>query len=495
MKKILLLLFLFSKGLFVFGQFDTARITVIGGVHSDECREVVELRNGGYIAVGTTASFGQGNTDIYLVKTDTGGICQWSETIGQSGIDRGYSVKETFDGGLIIAGYTNDYGAFGYDFFLAKTDSTGLLLWTKTYGGSDWDFGYSVQQTSDSGFVICGESYSYSNGDADVLVVKTDLNGNLTWIKNVGGALADAGYSIIIDRTGNYVVAGKTFSYGNGNSDAYVISLNTFGDTLWTKTFGFSATESAFGIDTTSDGGFVICGVSNSFGSGNNNGYFVKLNSFGNQQWYQTYGGSGNCTANKILQCPDGGYIVAGTDNSFGAGGYGFSILRTDGGGFQEHAPTFGGPFDEQGFSVALSANGSVMFGGTTRSYGHGEEDVYLLKLPSDSVVQDYTLDIRLCSDTPVVAGINNYFSINFQTTVFPNPFNDWTEIKLADSWNKNHSYNFEVYNCLGQAVYSIRNITSNKFRFYRSNLRSGLYCFLVRENGIQVAKGKFLID
>src|SRR5690349_6864287 len=186
-------------------QMDTARITIEGGIYDDDCRQVIELRNGGYVVVGTTASFGQGNTDVYLIRTDSNCSCLWSMTIGGPEIEHGYSVTETFDGGLAIAGYTNGYNAQGYDVLLIKTDSIGTVQWIKTYGGSDWDFGYSVRQTADSGFVICGESYSYSNGDADVLVVKTDKVGNLTWIKNVGGPLKEAGYSIVISRSGNYI--------------------------------------------------------------------------------------------------------------------------------------------------------------------------------------------------------------------------------------------------------------------------------------------------
>lgn len=496
MKKIFLSLLCFSECLFGFGQLDTAHITVIGGVNSDECREVIELRNGGYIIVGITASFGQGNTDIYLIRTDTGGICMWSETIGESGIDRGYSVKETFDGGLIIAGYTNGYGALGYDVFLARTDSTGILLWTKTYGGSDWDFGYSVQQSADSGFVVCGESYSYSNGDADLLVVKTDKNGNLSWIKNAGGVFADAGYSITISREGNYIVAGRTISYGNGDNDAYVVAFNAAGDTLWTKTYGGAMEESSYGIDTTSDNGLIFIGSTSSFGQGGADVYLVKLDSIGNMQWHYEHGGPGEDVGHSVRQCTDDGYLFAASANSWGLGGYGAYIVRTDAAGNQMGGgPTFGDADDDYGYSVILTSTGGAFVGGATKSYGHGFEDIYLIKLPDDLIVQDYALDIRICNDTPIVAGVMSYSFDSFVATVHPNPFHDWTEISFNTKGKRNHVFHFEVFDLLGQRVYATTNITSNKIKFHRKNLKSGLYYFFLSESSSKVVKGKFLID
>lgn len=476
-------------------QFDTARISVIGGANSDECRQIIELRSGGYIAVGTTASFGQGNSDVYVIKLDVNGICLWSETIGEAGIDRGYSVKETFDGGLIIAGYTNDYGALGYDMLLVKTDSMGTLQWVKTYGGSDWDFGYSVQQTADSGFVICGESYGFSNGDADVFVVKTDYSGNVIWQKNTGGILSDVGYSIVINRSGNYVIAGKTFSYGNGNYNAYVIMLNSSGDTIWTKNYdGYFGSDVAYAIDTTSDNGFVFAGVTDSLGTGDIDGLLIKLDSLGNLLWMQNLGGDGNGTMHCVIQTPLG-YIVGGTDDSFGAGGFGFYMTRRDGAGNWQAGPTFGGPGDERGYSVVKSSDGSIMFAGTTTSYGHGFEDVYLIKLPSDTIVQEYILDIRICNDTPFVASVLNYDTEVISPMVYPNPFHEWTEISLNFSTNKSQNFNFEVYDLLGRNVYSNKNLSAAKFRFRRGNLQSGLYYFLVTANNKQLAKGKFIVN
>lgn len=476
-------------------QLDTAYIMVAGGIYDDECRQVIVLRNGGYVAVGSTASFGQGTTDVYIIKTDNNNICQWSETIGEAGIDRGYSVAETFDGGLVIAGYTNDYGALGYDVLLVKTDSMGTLQWVKTFGGSDWDFGYSVRQTADSGFVVCGESYSYSNGDADVLVLKTDEDGNLIWLKNVGGLLAESGYSVAVSRSGNIVAAGKTFSFGSGDSDAYLVALNSSGDTLWTKTYGDLSNEAAYGIDTTSDNGFVFAGVTDSLGLGDRDGYFVKVDSMGNKLWQQFIGGLGDGTSQSVAQRSNGEYIVAGTDNSYGAGGYGFYMTRTNSGGNWQAGPTFGGPGDEEGFSVAISPSGGAIFGGTTTSYGHGVKDVYLIKLNSDSIVQDYVLDIRICNDTPVVAGIVQYPSNTLQTIAYPNPFHEWTNIVFNAPSSGKHQYDFEVYNLIGRHEVSILNITSNKFRFHRGNLKNGLYYFFISIDGARQAGGKLLID
>jgi predicted secreted protein len=151
-----------------------------GEANGETCYSVVETSDGGFALSGYTISFGAGGGDVWLVKTDSAGNLLWSQTYGGTNWDTGYSVVTTSDGGYIIAGSTNSYGAGGSDFWLIKTDSTGVEQWSQTYGGTSMDESHSVIATSDGGYAIAGSTRSYGAGSTDVYLVKTDELGNAT---------------------------------------------------------------------------------------------------------------------------------------------------------------------------------------------------------------------------------------------------------------------------------------------------------------------------
>ena len=137
----------------------------------------------------------------------------------------------------------------------------------KTFGGANFDLGYSVQPTSDGGYIITGSTESYGNGDADVYLVKTDANGDSLWTKTFGGASQDYGSSLQLTSDGGYIIAGRT-TYGNGDKDVYLIKTDANGDSLWTKTYGGSSVDFGFLCTQTTDGGYIITGATESFGNG-----------------------------------------------------------------------------------------------------------------------------------------------------------------------------------------------------------------------------------
>jgi hypothetical protein len=224
-----------------------------------------------------TTSYGAGWYDVYLIKVDVNGNMQWSKTFGGSGGDEGFSVQQTRDGGYIIVGRTESYGAGGSDVYLIKVDVNGNMQWSKTFGGRGDDWGRSVQQTRDGGYIIVGWTTSYGAGGRDVYLIKVDVNGNMQWSKTFGGSGDDWGFSVQQTRDGGYIIVGVTTSYGAGWYDVYLIKVDVNGNMQWSKTFGGSGDDEGFSVQQTSDGGYIIVGYTKSFGAGGADVYLIKL--------------------------------------------------------------------------------------------------------------------------------------------------------------------------------------------------------------------------
>jgi len=215
---------------------------------------------------------------VYLIKTNASGDTLWTRNYGGSSFDRGWSVQQTSDGGYIVAGETWSFGNSD-QVYLVKTNAGGDTLWTRAYGGAGYDEGYSVQQTQDTGYIVAGYTNSFGNGD-QVYLVKTNDSGDTLWTRTYGGAVSDMGYSVQQTQDGDYIVAGHTTSFGN-SAQVYLVKTNASGDTLWTKTKGGMNDEMVRSVRQTQDGGYIVAGRSNSFGNGDQQVYLIKTDANG----------------------------------------------------------------------------------------------------------------------------------------------------------------------------------------------------------------------
>ena len=294
---------------------------------------VEQTPDGGYISVGNTSYLSAGYTDVYLIKTDAHGITVWTRTYGGEHYDWGHDVRRTSDGGYIVVGVTSFSNTGGGDIYLLKVNDQGDTLWTRTYGGANVDARYSVRRTSDGGYIIVGGTQWSGAGGFDVYLIKTNAQGDSLWTRTYGGTDDDAGYSVEQTKDGGYIVAGCTYSFGQGTpayDNVYLIKTNAQGDTLWTRTYGGANYDEGRSVQQTSDDGYIVVGSTNSFGAGISDVYLIKTDGQGDTLWTRTFGGPSGDFGYSVQQTSDGGYIIAGQALSFGAGEGDVYLIKTN---------------------------------------------------------------------------------------------------------------------------------------------------------------------
>ena len=347
-----------------------------GGTAFDTGFFVQQTNDGGYIMTGYTNYSPPDGGDVWLIKTDSNGNMVWNRTFGGNYYDVGHCVQQTSDGGYILTGEKNAlYSAGIGDVWLIKTDSTGNKLWDKTFGGTSYDCGYSVQQTSDDGYIITGEK------DNDVWLIKTDSNGIIEWDKNLGGR---SGYCVQQTTDGGYILTGETS--GSSSNAVWLVKTDSDGNKLWDKTFEKCELENVgWYVQQTNDEGYIIVGRTAMFGKGSL--WLIKTDSAGNKMWDRDFlDGYGYC----VQQTTDGGYIISGEIRSFFGSVY---LIKTDITGKEIWSKTFGGYGFFSGHCVQQTTDGGyIITGNSEKFYDDNGEDVLLIKTDKDGKPRDKTL-------------------------------------------------------------------------------------------------------
>ncbi len=352
-----------------------------GGSGTDTSVWVIQTSDGGYAAIGYTQSFGVGFPDYYLVKTDSAGNMKWNKTYGKPGItDLGFTVIQTSDGGYLLAGTTNFTAVNGLaDGLLIKTDSSGNMLWNKTYGNSNTDESTNfIIQTNDGGYALMG--FATRLGVSNEWLVKIDANGNMLWNQTYLSPLTFSPRMLIQTSDGGYAMGGVANTTTEGY-DFLLAKTDSLGVMLWNKTIGGAGDDTATGLALATDGGYVIAGYTTSYGAGGQDGWLVKTDALGNTLWNKTYGGAGNDTFQRIVRTNDGGYAVSGATNSFGAGNSDVWFVKVDSFGNTQWSRTFGGALADSGAMLRQTTDGAYVIIANTASFGAGGQDFYLVKV------------------------------------------------------------------------------------------------------------------
>jgi len=422
-----------------------------GGTDYDAGYSVQQTTDGGYIVAGRTFSFGN-QSQFYLVKTNASGDTLWTRTYGGAADDEGYSVQQTQDGGYIVAGYTGSFGNTA-QVYLIKTNASGDTLWTRTYGGPIFEYGYSVQQTQDTGYIVAGKT-SYFGIPAQVYLVKTNASGDTLWTRTYGGPGGDNGESVRQTQDGGYIVAGGTNSFGD-SLQVYLIKTNAFGDTLWTRTYGGTSGEIGYSVQQTSDTGYIVAGSTGSFGNGCQV-YLVKTNASGDTLWTRTYGGPLGDYGYSVQQTQGGGYIVAGYTYSFGNSSQVY-LIKTNASGDTIWSRTYGGASYDEGWFVQQTQDGGYIVAGQTESFGNSVQ-VYLIKTDANG------------SSGVETAGVRSQ-RLEVRITPTPNPFTSFSTVPGHSS-----------------ELFTLYDVSGRKVGVYKGDrigegLRAGVY-FMRIENG-----------
>jgi hypothetical protein len=409
-----------------------------GGAYTEEGYAGVRTSDGGYAVLGSTYSFGAGDHDIYLVRLDSLGDTLWSRTYGGAGTEHGYDILQTADGGFVVVGSTYSFGAGNYDVYLLRLDFVGGLIWSRTFGGAAKDIGRSIRATSDGGYIIGGSTASFGAGYDDFYLIKTNATGDMLWARAYGGVGGESAFAVRPTPGGGYILCGATGSFGVGYSSLYAVKTNSNGDTLWTSTFGGALADMGYAVEVSTDGGLVFVGATASFGAGQYDIYLVKTDPNGLFEWERTYGGAAEDRGYSVRPTADGGFLIAGTTASYGAGAFDAVAIRTDPLGIAEWQRTYGGSKSDYCFASVTDNNAWVLVGHTF-SYGAGASDIFINKISAQGA-------------TPVEEDPELLLPKNFALRQnYPNPFNMSTTIEFELS--RRADVSLSIYNVLGQQV------------------------------------------
>ncbi|MBL7995107.1 hypothetical protein JNM05_07000 [bacterium] len=306
---------------------DTLWTRSYGMTYRDGFFDIKSTSDGGVIIVGRSIDDIQYD-NVYVIKLDAISNLQWSRYYGSlNDSEEAASILQTPDGGYLICGRNGINGVY-YDVYLLKINSSGDSLWSKTYSRAGNNFGSSILNTNDGGYIIAG--HTVDSGNEDVYLVKTDATGNITWNKTYGGSGNDIGRDIKQTKDNGYIIVGRM------ENDIYLIKANSSGDTVWTRTFDGYGYWAGSSVELADDGGFLVAGSVLNNSNNSSDVYLLKVSANGDSLWSRSFGGAADDYGYSIKQCLDGGYFITGMTYSYGVGGDVYVIKVNEDGNFNE---------------------------------------------------------------------------------------------------------------------------------------------------------------
>ncbi len=454
---------------------DTLWTRTMGGQAWDYGFDGIETSDGGFLAVGSTQSYGTFVHDFYVVRFDSQGDTLWTRVIDGAGDDRNdeaLAVAETPEGGFAIAGYSYIFGGYYPNAYVIKLNADGDVLWTRIVGGGSGEKAEDIIVTNDNGLVVVGGGASYSVASSDMYIFKLDEDGDLLWTRTIGGSRNDYAYAVAETADGRLVVAGSTNSYGEGATgfleatDAYIVMFDSDGDTIWTRTIGGVNNEQIRDIIITDDGYILAAGHSATYGHGFMDAYVIKMNMEGDVVWTNTYGDNNTNMAFGLTEVAQNRYLLIGRTH-YSAYGRDVFLAWLDGNGNSCCKNDYGGIVHSGGIT---GSGGIAGTGGATIDSG-GEMASFFAKDTLCLGLADIQIKKHLSS-----------------IVLYPNPTSDILNIMIET--NITEPLNISLYSIQGQKLWEAFIRHDEVFTKDVSELNSGIYIIKVHhKEGINTRK------
>jgi len=526
-KPILLLIILNSQFVIFNSVFAQTFERAYGGAHSETGTCIQHTSDGNYVIAGMSASFTNGNTDAYLLKVDPQGGLLWSKTYGGTGNESCYYVNTCTDHGFILTGLIDTTTTGNSDLFLIKTDSDGNIQWSTNVGGATADYGWYVIQTNDGGFLAAGATSSYGDGSYNGYLVKTNSAGVVQWTKVFGGSGSDYFNGMSKTRDGGFIITGATSTNSFGSSDLWLLKFDSNGDTLWTKQFGKPTEDAGNAVIQTTDGGYVVAGDSHTFVNlGAHRAVITKLDSLGNLKWSHQFGSyPGAEIAYDVLPDSINGYFLLCYTGVYGYGAKDVLLIRVDSSGKKMWAKTYGGTGDDDPWYAQQTSDGGLMIVGATTSYGAGQWDVFLVSTDSSGSSACYetkpepfdTIPVfQIRSGTTIISGgvarsrntittiantqitdpclvsIKDIFKLEEEVIIYPNPSSGQFSVQVNGQLPIVNLH-LAIFNVMGEEIYS--SVINSPSSLVDLKVASGIYFYKLSSGDGKIATGKIVVE
>ncbi|MEI6765991.1 MAG: hypothetical protein WCM76_10140 [Bacteroidota bacterium] len=360
-----------------------------GGDNGEEARDILQYDDGSFYILGRTNSYGSGEDDIYLIKTNKSGKKRWEKTYGGKAPDYASRIIKTKDNKLLICGSTGNFNAISENIYLIKIDTSGTILWQFNYGGNFLDYGNSVIQDADGGYTVIGQSSSFGNDKDvsgatkdDIYIIKVDKDGKLLWQQNYGSANEDLGADIAPFAKGGWYALSTVNTVDKG-WELNLMKLDKTGKKTSEKNYGGAGWDYGVAMVSLPNDNFVIGGTTSSMGAGGSDMWLFKLDATGKVLWSKVYGGAQNEELSRIVKVKDGGFLLVGSTESSGSGESDMYIVRVMSNGVMSWQKTFGGKKNDYGISAVALSDGGFAIIGYSESFSSWESDIWLIFVDS----------------------------------------------------------------------------------------------------------------
>ena len=469
---------------------DTAFIKTFGGINFEEFHDIIQLPDSGFMMTGVTNGYGSGSNAIYIVRADKNGNHVWSKALGGSGAEIGNSIAGNSTGLYYIAGTTSSYGNGGYDGYLICIDSAGTVQWEKTFGGSDWDFLNAVKVMPDQSILLAGESYSFSDGGSDAWVLHLNSSGDTTWTRHYGSNGNDAFKGIELSSTAIYL-AGYVDSTDSNGQDGFLVKLDLQGNFISQQRYNNLGRDQLNGCFMNASGNIIIYGSTTPFDSTNNGFWVQEIDTIGNSIWVQNGVGTENQYFNKVLAIRNNELVCIGQKNPSGFGRSSMFTMKLTAGGSYLDSHSFGGGNEEEGFSGVRTMEGGIAFVGYTTSYGVANKDAMLVRLRYDSTVTPnlfYSTTLYIENLSPIAVF---EIKINSELNISPNPATAFITIESKSGIKIDEVF---LYSPSGKLIDTEQKSFIGKSRLELSRLQEAGVYFLKVRTGREWHSGKVII-